>query len=350
MRVFVTGGAGFIGSAVCRRLAGELGWDVLNVDKITYAASPDSVASVASAVNYRFLKADIVDMPAMAVAFADFQPDAIIHLAAESHVDRSITGSAMFIETNIAGTHSLLEVARGYWSKLPLDRRSAFRFVHVSTDEVYGALGETGAFSEETPYDPRSPYAASKAAADHLVSAWHETYGLPTLITNCSNNYGPWHFPEKLIPLIILNALEGKKLPVYGDGGNVRDWLFVEDHVDALLAVLQRGRVGQTYNIGGRSERTNLDVVRRICDILDRLRPAAKSRRELIEFVADRPGHDRRYAIDCSKIERELGWMRKETFDSGLERTVRWYLDNEAWWRPIRERIYDGRRLGLGST
>lgn len=347
MKVIVTGGDGFIGSALCRRLAGELDWNVLNIDKLTYAASPESVASVASKVNYRFLKADICDAHAMAGAFAQFQPDAVMHLAAESHVDRSITGSAPFVQTNVVGTHVMLEAARGYWSKLPSERQAVFRFLHVSTDEVYGALGETGAFAEETPYDPRSPYAASKAAADHLVSAWHETYGVPTIITNCSNNYGPWHFPEKLIPLVILNALDGRKLPVYGDGGHVRDWLFVGDHVDALILVLQRGRPGETYNVGGRSERTNLEVVRAICRILDRLRPIARPRSELIEFVPDRPGHDRRYAIDCSKIENELGWARKETFESGLEKTVRWYLDNETWWRPIRDKVYDGSRLGL---
>jgi dTDP-glucose 4,6-dehydratase len=328
-------------------LAGGLGWDILNIDKLTYAASPESVASVANRANYRFLKADISNAQVMAEAFVDFQPDTVMHLAAESHVDRSITGSAPFVQTNVVGTCALLEAARGYWLKLPADRMASFRFLHVSTDEVYGALGETGAFTEETPYDPRSPYAASKAAADHLVCAWHETYGLPTIITNCSNNYGPWHFPEKLIPLVILNALEGRPLPVYGDGGHVRDWLFVEDHVDALILALQRGRPGETYNIGGRSERTNLEVVRAICGILDGLKPAARPRSELIEFVPDRPGHDRRYAIDCSKIEGELGWTRKEAFESGLEKTVRWYIDNEAWWRPIRERVYDGRRLGL---
>jgi dTDP-glucose 4,6-dehydratase len=347
MRVVVTGGAGFIGSAVCRRLAGELGWDVLNIDKLTYAASPESVASLAGRANYRFLRADVSDAGAMSAAFAEFRPEAVIHLAAESHVDRSITGSAPFIQTNIVGTHVMLEAARKYWSGLPGEKQAAFRFLHVSTDEVYGALGPTGAFNEETPYDPRSPYAASKAAGDHLVSAWHETYGLPTIITNCSNNYGQWHFPEKLIPLVILNALEGKSLPVYGDGRQVRDWLFVEDHVDALVLALQQGRPGQTYNVGGRSERTNLDVVQNICDLLDRLKPADRPRRELIRFVEDRPGHDRRYAIDCSKVERELGWTRRETFESGLEKTVHWYLDNEAWWRPIREKVYDGRRLGL---
>jgi dTDP-glucose 4,6-dehydratase len=350
-RVLVTGGAGFIGSAVCRRLAGARTVDVLNVDKLTYAASPESVAELEGKPHYRFLKADIVDVSAMSSAFREFEPDAVIHLAAESHVDRSISSSAPFVETNIVGTHVLLEAARDYWMRLPAGQaKEGFRFMHISTDEVYGTLGETGAFSEATPYDPRSPYAASKAAADHLASAWHETYGLPVLITNCSNNYGPWHFPEKLIPLTILNALEGKKLPVYGDGGHVRDWLYVEDHVEALIAVLERGRIGETYNIGGRSERTNLEVVQMICETLDRLRPSKRPRRELIEFVADRPGHDRRYAIDCSKIERELGWTRNETFESGLQRTVRWYLDNEAWWRPIRERVYDGRRLGLGST
>ncbi len=348
MKVIVTGGAGFIGSAVCRRLAGAPGHSVLNIDNLTYAGSASNVARIAGLPNYRFLKADIADAPAMASAFAGFAPDAVIHLAAESHVDRSITGSAPFIQTNIVGTHSLLEAARAYWSDLPEERRQAFRFLHVSTDEVYGSLGETGAFTEETPYDPRSPYAASKAAADHLVAAWRATHQLPTLITNCSNNFGPYHFPEKLIPLVILNALEGRELPVYGDGGQVRDWLYVEDHVDALLAVLQRGRVGQTYNIGGRSERTNLSVVRQVCDILDRLRPSSSPRHKLIRFVPDRPGHDRRYAIDCSKLERELGWAPATPFDQGLEQTIAWFLDNESWWRPIRDKIYDGRRLGLG--
>jgi dTDP-glucose 4,6-dehydratase len=349
MRVLVTGGAGFIGSAVCRRLAADPGCAVLNVDKLSYAANLENLKSISARENYRFLKADVADPSAMATAFSEFAPDAVIHLAAESHVDRSITGSAPFIETNIVGTHCLLEAARSYWSTLPEDRRTTFRFLHVSTDEVYGSLGATGAFTEETPYDPRSPYAASKAAADHLVAAWHETHKLPTLITNCSNNYGPYHFPEKLVPLVILNALEGRPLPVYGDGGHVRDWLYVDDHVDALIAVLQRGRAGQTYNIGGGSERTNLSVVHQICDILDQLKPINGSRRDLVQFVADRPGHDRRYAIDCSKIAQELGWTSSTLFEHGLERTVRWYIGNEAWWRPIREKIYDGRRLGLGT-
>jgi dTDP-glucose 4,6-dehydratase len=348
-RIIVTGGAGFIGSAVCRRLVSEADASVLNIDKLTYAATLESVASLAEKPRYRFLRADIADAEAMATAFAGFTPDAVIHLAAESHVDRSITGSAPFIQTNVVGTHVLLEAARTFWLGLPAERKEAFRFLHVSTDEVYGSLGATGAFTEETPYAPRSPYAASKAAADQLARAWHETYGLPVLVTNCSNNYGPWHFPEKLIPLTILNAVEGRKLPIYGDGKNVRDWLYVEDHTEALLAVLRGGRVGETYNIGGRSERTNLQVVHAICDALDRLRPDTHLRRELIEFVPDRPGHDRRYAIDCSKIERELGWTRAVTFEEGLERTIRWYLDNEAWWRPLREKVYDGRRLGLGG-
>jgi dTDP-glucose 4,6-dehydratase len=349
MKVIVTGGAGFIGSAVCRRIAATPGWSVLNVDNLTYAANLASLDSVTKLPSYAFLKADIADAAAINAAFTSFAPDAVIHLAAESHVDRSITGSAPFIHTNVVGTHVLLEAARNWWGQLPRPRAAAFRFLHVSTDEVFGALGPTGHFSETTRYDPRSPYAASKASADHLVRAWHETYGLPTLITNCSNNYGPYHFPEKLIPLVILNALEGKPLPVYGDGGQVRDWLFVEDHVDALLAVLAGGRVGETYAIGGRSERTNRTVVEAICDSLDRLRPTNHPRRELIEFVPDRPGHDRRYAIDCTKIETELGWRQSRTFEAGLEDTMRWYLDNEAWWRPIRERVYDGRRLGLAG-
>lgn len=348
-RIIVTGGAGFIGSAVCRRLSAEPSVNVLNIDKLSYAASPKAVESLAGKVGYRFIKADVADAGAMAAAFADFDPDAVIHLAAESHVDRSITGSTPFIETNIVGTHVLLEAARLHWSKLPEPRKAAFRFLHVSTDEVYGSLGPTGAFTEETPYAPRSPYAASKAAADQLARAWHETYGLPVMVTNCSNNYGPWQFPEKLIPMMIIKALEGGALPVYGDGENVRDWLYVEDHVEALLMVLKRGRVGQTYMIGGRSERTNLQVVHAVCDALDRLRPAQRPRRELITFVADRPGHDRRYAIECAKIERELGWARRETFESGIERTIDWFLDNDVWWRSIRSGVYDGSRLGLAK-
>lgn len=345
--VIVTGGAGFIGSALCRHLVGRRGWRVTNVDKLTYAANLASLAPIAGAQGYRLVKADICDRAAMDAVFAETRPDAILHLAAESHVDRSITGSAAFVATNVIGTHTLLEAARGYWSGLDGDAKDRFRFLHVSTDEVYGSLAPGAFFTETTPYDPRSPYSASKAASDHLVSAWHETYGLPTLITNCSNNYGPYHFPEKLIPLVLLNALEGKPLPVYGDGRQERDWLFVDDHVHAITLVLEHGRPGETYIVGGRAPRANIEVVKRLCDLLDELRPIAKPRRSLITFVADRPGHDRRYAIDPAKIERELGWRAEETFESGLEKTVRWYLDNEAWWRPLRERVYSGQRLGL---
>ncbi|MBI1250119.1 MAG: dTDP-glucose 4,6-dehydratase [Alphaproteobacteria bacterium] len=347
MRVLITGGCGFIGSAVCRLAIAEIGATILNVDAMTYAANAANVAPVASDPRYRFLQADVADADAMRTAFAAFKPDFVMHLAAESHVDRSITGSAAFIRTNVVGAHVMLEAARGYWEGLDARAKERFRFLHVSTDEVYGSLGADGYFTEASPYDPRSPYSASKAAADHLASAWRETYGFPAIISNCSNNYGPYHFPEKLIPLVILNALEGKPLPVYGDGRNVRDWLFVEDHARALFAVLQNGRAGEKYLIGGRSEKTNLDVVHTICDALDALRPAATRRRDLITFVADRPGHDHRYAIDCAKTERELGWRPRESFETGLQKTVQWYLDNESWWRPIRERVYGGERLGL---
>jgi dTDP-glucose 4,6-dehydratase len=349
MRVLVTGGAGFIGSAVCRHLVGEQDWGVLNLDKLTYAANLASLDPVKESPRYAFVRADICDGDAVRDALDDFAPDALIHLAAESHVDRSITGSAAFITTNVLGTHILLEAARRYLGNLPNDRRARFRFVHVSTDEVFGS-SETGYFTETTAYDPRSPYAASKAASDHLAGAWHATYGLPVIISNCSNNYGPYHFPEKLIPLVILNALEDKPLPVYGDGLHVRDWLYVDDHVRALLAVLVNGRVGEKYNVGGRSERTNLQVVQTICDIVDELAPGRGSRRDLITFVADRPGHDRRYAIDPSRIETELGWRAQESFETGLRKTVRWYLDNRAWWAPIREGVYGGERLGLAPA
>ncbi len=347
MRIIVTGGAGFIGSAVCRHLIEATGTEVVNVDKLTYAANPASLASIAGKPGYRFVQADVCDRPAINRVFVESQPDAVLHLAAESHVDRSITGSAAFIQTNIVGTHTLLEVARHYWEGLPAERKARFRFLHVSTDEVYGSLEPGQFFTETTPYDPRSPYSASKAASDHLVTAWHETYGLPTLVTNCSNNYGPYHFPEKLIPLVLLNALEGKPLPIYGDGRQERDWLYVEDHARAIALVLRGGRIGETYIVGGRAPCTNLEVVERLCDILDRARPGAASRRALITFVKDRPGHDRRYAIDPAKIEAELGWRAQETFETGLEKTVGWYLDNEAWWRPLRERVYGGQRLGL---
>lgn len=335
-RVIVTGGAGFIGSAVVRMLVRE-GVEVLNIDKLTYAGNLSSVACVAEAPNYHFLKADICDVGAMQRAFAEFQPDGVMHLAAESHVDRSIDGPSVFIQTNVVGTYTLLDSARAYWQTLSSEAQQDFRFLLISTDEVYGSLGAEGFFTEETRYDPRSPYSASKAAADHLASAWFHTYGLPTLKTNCSNNYGPYHFPEKLIPLVILRALEGKALPIYGKGENVRDWLYVEDHARALWLVLNKGVCGETYNVGGHNERTNLQVVEAICDILNGLRPRAdgKSYAEQITFVTDRPGHDLRYAIDPTKITTELGWQPLESFETGLVRTVQWYLDHEAWWRPL---------------
>ena len=346
MRVLVTGGAGFIGSALVRHLVLEKGYDVLNVDALTYAGYLPSLRDVDSKPNYRFLHANICDRSAMEQAFGEFRPDRVMHLAAESHVDRSITGAADFIQTNIIGTFTLLEAARGHWGALSGEAKEAFRFLHVSTDEVYGSLGDQGLFTEETPYDPSSPYSASKASSDHLAKAWERTYGLPVVVSNCSNNYGPYHFPEKLIPLTILNALAGEKLPVYGKGENVRDWLYVEDHARALDLIVEKGRIGETYNVGGRNERRNIDVVRRICTVLDRLAPANRPREELITFVTDRPGHDARYAIDASKLEDELGWRAQEDFDSGIEKTVSWYLDNDWWWQPLRER-YAGQRLGL---
>ncbi len=346
MRVIVTGGAGFIGSAVCRHFVGALGHQVLNIDCLTYAANLASLAGLEKNDAYAFKQENICTRAAMDAAFAEFQPNAVIHLAAESHVDRSITGSDAFMQTNIMGTYTLLEAARAYWSRLDDAGRAAFRFLHVSTDEVYGSLGVDGLFHEETPYDPSSPYSSSKAASDHIVMAWHRTYGLPALISNCSNNYGPYQFPEKLIPLIILNAMEGKPLPVYGDGSNVRDWLYVDDHARALFLILSEGRPGEKYNVGGRNEQKNIDVVRHICRLMDTHRPAAAPHERLITFVTDRPGHDARYAIDASKLEAELGWQAQENFESGIDRTVRWYLENEDWWVPLRDG-YGGERLGL---
>lgn len=349
MRVVVTGGAGFIGSAVCRRLSAVPGWTILNLDKLTYAANLSALDGAEKLPNYSFVQGDICDRALVDKLLAEFQPDGVMHLAAESHVDRSITGSAAFVQTNVVGTHTMLEAALAYWEKLAAPAKHSFRFLHVSTDEVYGSLGATGLFTETTPYDPRSPYSSSKAASDHLASAWHHTYGLPVVISNCSNNYGPFQFPEKLVPVIILNGLEGKPLPVYGDGQNIRDWLFVDDHVDALRLILERGRPGETYNVGGRNERTNLDVVHAICDLLDEMSPSAAvgSRRELINFVTDRPGHDRRYAIDATKLETELGWRAAKPFDAGIRATVRWYLDRRDWWEPIRKLRFAGERLGL---
>jgi dTDP-glucose 4,6-dehydratase len=343
--LIVTGGAGFIGSAVVRQAVGQ-GHAVVNLDALTYAACLDNVASVADASNYSFVQADIRDRAALDRVFAEHAPDAVMHLAAESHVDRSIDGPGTFIDTNITGTYTLLEAARAYW--VGQGRPDAFRFHHISTDEVYGSLGATGQFTEDTPYDPRSPYSASKAASDHLVRAWHETYGLPVVLTNCSNNYGPYHFPEKLIPVVILNALAGKPIPVYGAGENVRDWLYVEDHADALLTVLARGAVGRSYNIGGENEARNIDLVRMICAILDEKRPKATPHAEQITFVTDRPGHDARYAIDPTRIREELGWRPSVTLAEGLERTVDWYLENEAWWRALQDRDGVGERLGRG--
>jgi dTDP-glucose 4,6-dehydratase len=349
MKLIVTGGAGFIGSAVCRQLIGTYGCNVVNIDKLTYAADLASLKSIADSPRYSFHKLDICDRAAVAAVLEREQPDAIIHLAAETHVDRSITGPDAFVRTNIVGTFELLEAARGFWEGLPGKRKERFRFLHVSTDEVYGHLGDDGAFTETTPYDPTSPYSASKAASDHLAVAWHRTYGLPVLLSNCSNNYGAYQFPEKLIPLMITNAVLGRALPIYGSGNNVRDWLHVDDHARAMLAIIQRGKPGESYNVGSRTERNNLAVVEAICDTLDELRPATNgsSHRDGIRFVTDRPGHDFRYAIDPEKIEREIGWRAEETFESGLEKTVNWYLENELWWRSLREKRYDGQRLGL---
>ncbi|WP_404295195.1 dTDP-glucose 4,6-dehydratase (plasmid) [Microvirga sp. RSM25] len=350
-RILVTGGAGFIGSAVTRHLIAETEHHVLILDKLTYAGNLDSVETVASSPRYRFVQADIVDAPLMQEIITSYRPEVIMHLAAESHVDRSIDGPGAFIETNVVGTYTLLQAALAYWQLLSCVEKEAFRFHHISTDEVFGSLGPEGYFTESTPYDPRSPYSSSKAASDHLVRAWHHTYGLPIVISNCSNNYGPYHFPEKLIPLVILNALEGRPLPVYGDGSNVRDWLYVEDHARALVTIAERGRVGESYNIGGHNEKTNLEVVRAICANLDEIAPDTRigPRDRLITFVKDRPGHDQRYAIDASKISRELGWIPQDTFETGLAKTVCWYLDNRIWWERIRSGIYRGERLGTAA-
>ena len=343
MKLLVTGGAGFIGSAVVR-LAVSHGHEVVNLDALTYAACLENVASVSASPLYTFEQADIRDLPALEAIFQKHQPDAVMHLAAESHVDRSIDGPQAFIETNVMGTYNMLQAARHYWEGR--GRPKDFRFHHISTDEVFGSLGATGQFTEETPYDPRSPYSASKASSDHLVRAWAETYGLPVVLTNCSNNYGPFHFPEKLIPVVILSALAGKPIPIYGKGENVRDWLYVEDHADALLLVLEKGALGRSYNIGGENERSNLELVQTICTILDALKPASEPYADLIEFVSDRPGHDLRYAIDPTRIREELGWRPSVTVEEGLEKTVRWYLENEEWWQPLLARTGVGERLG----
>ena len=342
MRILVTGGAGFIGSAVVRGAIAQ-GHDVVNLDALTYAANLENLASVADSPAYSFEQVDIRNRDELDRVFAKHKPNAVMHLAAESHVDRSIDGPADFIETNITGTFNMLEAARAFWTKQ--GKPGGFRFHHISTDEVYGSLGDTGLFTEDTPYDPRSPYSASKASSDHLVRAWHETYGMPVVLTNCSNNYGPFHFPEKLIPVIIINALHGQPIPVYGKGENVRDWLYVEDHVEALLAVVERGVVGRSYNVGGNNERRNIDLVRTICEILDELRPGEQPYDNLITFVTDRPGHDMRYAIDASRIETELGWKPSVSVEEGLRKTVEWYLANEEWWRPLWE-AGAGKRLG----
>ncbi|SHI07465.1 dTDP-glucose 4,6-dehydratase [Marivita hallyeonensis] len=344
MKLLVTGGAGFIGSAVVRQAIGQ-GHAVVNLDALTYAACLDNVASVADAPGYRFVQGDIRDAALLETVFADHAPDAVMHLAAESHVDRSIDGPGAFIETNVIGTYTLLQAARGYWEGK--GRSEAFRFHHISTDEVFGSLGAEGQFSETTPYDPRSPYSASKASSDHLVRAWHHTYGLPVVLSNCSNNYGPYHFPEKLIPVVILNALAGKPIPVYGAGENVRDWLYVEDHADALLTVVQRGQVGRSYNIGGENEARNIDLVRMICALMDEMVPEGAPHDRLITFVTDRPGHDLRYAIDPKRMRDELGWRPSVTLEEGLRRTVRWYLDNRDWWQALQDRDGVGQRLGV---
>jgi dTDP-glucose 4,6-dehydratase len=353
MKLLVTGGAGFIGSAVIRLALKETNAAVVNVDKLTYAANPDALAEIAGDKRYAFEKVDICDRAELERVFRSHAPDGVMHLAAESHVDRSIDAPAAFLQTNVVGTCTLLEVATAYWRALPVQRQAGFRFHHVSTDEVYGSLGETGAFSETTAYAPNSPYSASKAASDHFVRAWHHTYGLPVVTSNCSNNYGPWQFPEKLIPLVTINALLGQRLPVYGKGENVRDWLYVEDHARALWLVLASGRPGETYNVGGDGERKNLEVVEAICDLVDAMAPTLPSgqpRRSLITFVTDRPGHDLRYAIDATKLRTELRWQPREDFASGLKRTVGWYLDNRAWWERVRADGYKGERLGLTAA
>ncbi len=349
MKVLVTGGSGFIGSAVCRHLVADLKFSVVNTDKMTYAATEGSTAAIAASPLYRFYKQDICDREAMLAIMQREQPDAIMHLAAESHVDRSIDGPGAFVHTNITGTYELLQAARSYFEGLPEQRRAGFRFHHISTDEVFGDLPlDGGLFTEDTAYAPSSPYSASKAASDHLVRAWHKTYGLPVVISNCSNNYGPFHFPEKLIPLMIINGIEGKPLPVYGTGQNVRDWLYVEDHARALAMVIAQGAVGRSYNVGGRNERSNLAVVQAIADALDEMVPSGQApRRQLITLVGDRPGHDLRYAIDASRIERELGWRPRETFETGLRKTIAWFLDNRPWWQAIRAARYSGERLGV---
>jgi dTDP-glucose 4,6-dehydratase len=351
MKVLVTGGAGFIGSAVVRHIIRDTDWTVVNVDKLTYAGNLESLAEARNSNRHTHFKVDIGDRAAVDDILRGFRPDAVLHLAAESHVDRSIDGAAPFIGTNVVGTYALLEAALAYWRTLDADARARFRFQHISTDEVFGSLGPTGKFSETTPYQPNSPYAASKAASDHLVRAWHHTHGLPTLATNCSNNYGPYHFPEKLIPLTIIRALRGESLPVYGKGENVRDWLHVEDHAEALTLVLRKGRPGETYNVGGGSERRNIDVVRAICATLDDALPNSMNRphAQLVQFVTDRPGHDQRYAIDAGKIQSELGWRPRHDFDEGLRQTVRWYLDNKGWWERVMSGAYRGERLGLVS-
>jgi len=350
-KILVTGGAGFIGSAVCRHLVLNAGCEVVNFDKLTYAACLESLADIEGSNRYAFVQGDVADREAVRAALETHRPDAVMHLAAESHVDRSIEGPEAFVATNVVGTFVMLQEALRYWKALPADKAEAFRFLHISTDEVFGSLGEEGLFTEETPYDPRSPYSASKASADHLVSAWGHTYGLPVLTTNCSNNYGPYHFPEKLIPLVILNALEGKPLPVYGDGGHIRDWLYVEDHAQALHLVVTEGRPGRSYNIGGQSERTNLQVVEAVCDLVDAAAGPLPSgpRRSLITFVPDRPGHDRRYGVDPGRIGAELGWRPATRFEDGLKRTVDWYMKRRDWWEPLRER-YAGQRLGLKTA
>lgn len=347
MKLIITGGAGFIGSAVIRHLINKTETTILNIDKLTYAGNLESLSPVSDNPRYQFAPIDICDAPALRQVLTQFQPDAIMHLAAESHVDRSIDSPAEFINTNIVGTYTLLETVHHYWQSLGSVAQSRFRFHQVSTDEVYGSLGKTGLFTETTPYQPNSPYSASKAASDHLVRAWHHTYKLPVITTNCSNNYGPYQFPEKLIPLMIINALEGKPLPVYGKGENVRDWLYVDDHVRALCLVLERGQVGETYNIGGHNEKTNLQVVQTLCNILDETTSPHKPHDQLITFVTDRPGHDLRYAIDANKIQKSLGWQPLETFETGLRKTVQWYLDNQDWWQRVRDGSYRGERLGI---